>query len=572
MNFLKINILIISFILSPMVIFASEDQVDINQVVSHCNTNGTCESYETSTSCSADCAVADTTSPVITLTGSSSVTVNQGATYNDNGATATDDVDGDITSNITTVNPVNTSIPATYTVTYNVSDAADNPATQVTRTVTVSPAGGASASVISQAIQQVSINQLEFSDFEINTDLNSMNISWQTSDPTLAKFSWGEVDPTSSVVEESIFARNHNIKISNLSAGTLYNFIIETKTPSGGLVLKDGNFETVSLFDITPPANIGNLKFTVEYNEVILSWINPIDSDFDFIKIIRSEVFFVNNPFEGKIVYEGRNPSFIDKNLETGKYYYTVFAFDRSGNYSSGSLVSVKLEGKEIQVITPEDIEEDKKPISIIEDLIDISELEPTTTPMILEELSLDNFSFYQDGKVIPGIVTPLRRLNKIDGDKSLTISFEDDMVYSTKFDSVIMVLTDTKEKDESFPFFLSFDNEKAEYQTTITPLEKSGEYEFDIVFVDDGYIVRKLQGDFFIEVEVVETVFEKVGDFTKNIFKNTQDLIKKPIIFLEEVAKATHITVVNLAVYTSENIIVKAITIIKAWWFKVSL
>ena len=60
-----------------------------------------------------------------------------GETYSDAGATATDNVDGTITSSIVTVNPVNVNTAGTYTVTYNVSDAAGNAATQVTRSVTV---------------------------------------------------------------------------------------------------------------------------------------------------------------------------------------------------------------------------------------------------------------------------------------------------------------------------------------------------------------------------------------------------------------------------------------------------
>src|SRR5207249_5319428 len=79
----------------------------------------------------------DTVAPVITLRGSPTVSVQQGSTYTDAGATALDNVDGNITSKIVTVNPVNTSTPGTYTVTYDVRDTAGNAATQVTRTVNV---------------------------------------------------------------------------------------------------------------------------------------------------------------------------------------------------------------------------------------------------------------------------------------------------------------------------------------------------------------------------------------------------------------------------------------------------
>jgi hypothetical protein len=81
--------------------------------------------------------VSDTTPPAITLIGLSSITINQGDTYTDEGATATDDTDGDITTNIITVNPVDTATAGTYTITYNVSDIAGNPATEVTRSVVV---------------------------------------------------------------------------------------------------------------------------------------------------------------------------------------------------------------------------------------------------------------------------------------------------------------------------------------------------------------------------------------------------------------------------------------------------
>jgi len=86
---------------------------------------------------SATVQAVDTTKPVITLLGSASVTITEGDTYTDAGATALDDTDGDITANIVTVNPVDVNTPATYIVTYNVSDAAGNAADEVARTVVV---------------------------------------------------------------------------------------------------------------------------------------------------------------------------------------------------------------------------------------------------------------------------------------------------------------------------------------------------------------------------------------------------------------------------------------------------
>ena len=81
--------------------------------------------------------VVDTTAPVITLLGDTTVTIEVGATYTDSGATAADNYDGDLTSSIAIVNNVDTSTVGTYTVTYNVSDTSGNAAVPVTRTVNV---------------------------------------------------------------------------------------------------------------------------------------------------------------------------------------------------------------------------------------------------------------------------------------------------------------------------------------------------------------------------------------------------------------------------------------------------
>jgi hypothetical protein len=74
--------------------------------------------------------------PVITLLGNNPLTINQDSSYSDPSATASDNLDGNVTSSIITVNSVDTSVIGSYTVTYNVSDTAGNTAV-ATRTVHV---------------------------------------------------------------------------------------------------------------------------------------------------------------------------------------------------------------------------------------------------------------------------------------------------------------------------------------------------------------------------------------------------------------------------------------------------
>ncbi|HFB66490.1 MAG TPA: DUF5011 domain-containing protein [Aeromonadales bacterium] len=80
----------------------------------------------------------DTTAPVITLTGENPQTLPQGTAYVELGATAQDNVDGDISSSIIIdSNAVDTATLGSYSVTYNVSDAAGNAANTQIRTVDV---------------------------------------------------------------------------------------------------------------------------------------------------------------------------------------------------------------------------------------------------------------------------------------------------------------------------------------------------------------------------------------------------------------------------------------------------
>jgi hypothetical protein len=84
----------------------------------------------------------DAVAPVITLNGAASVDVPSGTAYTDAGATAADNIDGDISASITVSNSVNTAVVGSYTVTYNVEDFAGNAAVQVSRTVNVTAAVG----------------------------------------------------------------------------------------------------------------------------------------------------------------------------------------------------------------------------------------------------------------------------------------------------------------------------------------------------------------------------------------------------------------------------------------------
>ena len=74
--------------------------------------------------------------PKISIIGESTMTLNVGDSYTEKGATAKDDKDGDITSDIQISGSVNTSKAGTYTITYKVKNSAGKETTK-TRTIVV---------------------------------------------------------------------------------------------------------------------------------------------------------------------------------------------------------------------------------------------------------------------------------------------------------------------------------------------------------------------------------------------------------------------------------------------------
>ncbi|MDB4568957.1 DUF5011 domain-containing protein [Akkermansiaceae bacterium] len=135
--------------------------------------------------------VEDTLPPVITLTGSASVTMEAGSEYVDAGATASDTLDGAIA--VVVDNKVNTQVPGSYLVIFTVTDAAGNAAVEVTRTVIVEEADTSPlviTSISTAATGDVSLtwNSREGQTYAIlaKDDLNESDISlWDELDGSI---------------------------------------------------------------------------------------------------------------------------------------------------------------------------------------------------------------------------------------------------------------------------------------------------------------------------------------------------------------------------------------------------
>lgn len=90
--------------------------------------------------------------------------------------------------------------------------------------------------------------------------------------------------------------------------------------------------------DATPPSAPSSFTATVSSSTVNLSWINPVDSDFDSVTIRRSTSTYPVSITDGTAVATDISATTrTDTSLSNATYYYSIFAKDSTGNISTAA-------------------------------------------------------------------------------------------------------------------------------------------------------------------------------------------------------------------------------------------
>lgn len=199
------------------------------------------------------------------------------------------------------------------------------------------PAGGGGGAV-------VLVMDSLFNNLTVEVSYNSATIKWNSSIPTITNLKWGtNPDYRDGVIKNINFLLNHKVEITGLASGTVYYFTIEAESLLRKTnILENQVFRTLSLLDTTPPGNPTNVSANSNTSGITISWDNPPDLDFDYVRVMRNLKRYQGSPFIGTLVYEGNGNYFTDSNVKDGvKYFYSLFSRDRAGNYSSGSLIDI---------------------------------------------------------------------------------------------------------------------------------------------------------------------------------------------------------------------------------------
>jgi len=164
-----------------------------------------------------------------------------------------------------------------------------------------------------------------FNDLTIKPSYTSVIIEWKSTVPTMSNLKWGtNPDYKDGVISNINFLLDHKVEITNLIPGTTYYFSIQAESNLGKInSLNNQFFTTLISPEVTPPSNPTNVRATSSSAGITISWENPTDKDFDYIRVMRNDERFYANPLIGKLVYEGKGRYFTDSNVIEGhKYFY----------------------------------------------------------------------------------------------------------------------------------------------------------------------------------------------------------------------------------------------------------
>lgn len=356
----------------------------------------------------------------------------------------------------------------TYTYTVRAVDAAGN-YSSFSSNLVVTTLAGLDEVYETETSKNANTRKPLFLNVEARLAIDSVQLTWLTNILTTSSVRWGTTkDYELGFLEGGVFLTQHGTKLADLTPDTQYFFEIYAQSQSGIYVRTEGSFHTLTLSDTQAPVAPAWFLAKGLKDSIHLSWQNPPEKDFESVRIMRSDIFPPIDIYDGKLVYEGIREGIIDSNVEKGvRYYYTIFARDKSGNWSNG-VVATAIIGRS---------GEETKPESPFEGIVDLpaNEVDP-----IIRNISLFDFDFFQEGRELSQING---RVN-IDATKALTVSIDYEKVPEI-LKTIAITLFDAEDQNKAFTFLLRTNDEKTKYVATIAPLGRSGSYALAAVVVD---------------------------------------------------------------------------------------
>ncbi|MFH1522843.1 MAG: hypothetical protein ABIE43_03420 [Patescibacteria group bacterium] len=383
-------------------------------------------------------------------------------------------------------------------------------------------------------------NELNIFNISVEVEANEANINWATNKEAYCQTTWGRTpEYMDGVINEINKKREHSANILNLLPDTDYYYQLYCWDDWGNKKYSQNlKFQTSSVLppvilpDEIAPSNVKNFEAIADENKILLKWTNPDDKDFIGVKILRSEEFYPQNIIEGKEIYNGSGEFTIDEDVIPDKrYYYTNFAYDNDGNYSSGAIASAII----YLLLKPGD-----------EEILPLP-LAPPAPPEEIMEINFVDFEFYVANNTIK-IINKNNTFPLLPG-TILRIS-TDKNKYPDVLKSIIITLApnSTFEKKEerakeAKSYLLRIDENKEYYTTNFTVPAKIEDYDLYIYFLNYNYS------------RIAETSgLVNIKEFGKIISADFRNKLTKYVLAAEENISETPVYLANITLHKIEN------------------
>lgn len=305
---------------------------------------------------------------------------------------------------------------------------------------------------------------------EVLPSIYSVKLQWETNQYAQFELRWGRTSSYElGFVYTDLYKRENTTVITDLEPGTVYEYQLVSYDRDGDReVLSQGRFKTLTLPDNAPPANVTNLRANVTGNTVTLSWDNPTENDFSYVRIVRSHLFYPVDAYDGYIAYQGSRDVFTDKSalIQKDVQYYTVFAYDTQGNISSGAVVAAR---------APSFAQTPTRPSA-------------SSTPL---QLSFEDVEFFQNNTRI--------NARDVDADTPLTVRIAYEKL-PEHLKTITVVLSHPYDRSLQFGFLLKINNDKTYYEATLGALREGGEYPAVLLMYDyEVRVLHTLEGSIMV-------------------------------------------------------------------------
>ena len=184
------------------------------------------------------------------------------------------------------------------------------------------------------------------SNIQVDTGATTSTITWTTDELADSQVNYGTTASYGTNSLDSTKTLSHSIFLSSLVPNTTYHYRVVSADAAGNSAAStDLTFKTLK--DNTTPPDVSNIQVVANPGSIAVSWTNPplfTVPDFSGVKVVRKVDSQSATVDDGTLVYTGSGETLTDSSvLNNVNYFYTIFSFDTSLNYSPGTFGNAKI-------------------------------------------------------------------------------------------------------------------------------------------------------------------------------------------------------------------------------------